>query len=187
MLYQKNNVVVRKFRDQESDYRILTKWLQTPEVLDYYEGRNSNFDYEKVLKKYQPRAQGKEEVTPCIIEYDEKAIGYIQFYTTDPVEYEIAPYISIEAGKCMYAIDLFIGEVSYWNKGIGPDVVSGMIEYLKSELHADEIFIDPQTWNKRAIHCYEKCGFEQVVIIENREEFNGEMRDSCIMRVTSQK
>ena len=36
-----------------------------------------------------------------------------------------------------------------------------MVAYLIEEKGADRIVMDPQTWNERAIRCYEKCGFEK--------------------------
>ena len=51
--------------------------------------------------------------------------------------------------------------------------------------NADIIFIDPQTWNKRAIRCYEKCGFNPIMVAENRELHDDEPKDCLIMVITS--
>ena len=66
------------------------------------------------------------------------------------------------ATEIIYGTDQFFGEPSYWNKGIGTRLVSAMVKYLIEEKGANRIVMDPQTWNERAIRCYEKCGFEKV-------------------------
>ena len=183
-LYTIENIIsVRKMLDTQIDYLLLTKWLSTPEVLDFYEGRNNIYDIDMIKRKYSPRVKGKTKVTPCIIEYDNIPIGYIQFYETNAKDYEINQVITDDELIDFFAVDIFIGEISYWNKGIGTKVISSMIKYLYKFKNAEVIYIDPQTWNTRAIHTYEKSGFNKVALIKNREEFNGEMKDSCIMRI----
>jgi aminoglycoside 6'-N-acetyltransferase len=81
-------------------------------------------------------------------------------------------------------MDLFIGEIDKWNRGIGTIVVMSMITYLFKNEKADILFIDPQTWNKRAIRCYEKSGFIPIVTIKNREMHDGEYMDSLIMSIS---
>lgn len=182
-IYTIDNISVRKMMDTKSDYLLLAKWLSTPEVLDFYEGRNNPYDYDKIIKKYGPRVQGIQKVIPCIIQFDNIPVGYIQYYETNAKDYEISQVITDEEFANSFALDIFIGEISFWNKGIGTKVICGMIDYLFNLQNADTIYIDPQTWNTRAIRTYEKSGFSKVAIIENREELNGEMKDSCIMRI----
>lgn len=83
--------------------------------------------------------------------------------------------------EVIYGMDQFIGEVSYWNKGIGTKLISSVAEYLIREKGADRLVMDPQTQNQRAIHCYEKCGFEKVKLLPKRELHEGEYRDCCLM------
>jgi aminoglycoside 6'-N-acetyltransferase len=170
--------------DCMDEYNLLAKWLSTPEVLKFYEGRNNPFDLDKVVKKFGPRARGENLVTPCIIEYDEQAVGYIQYYKIDPEEYDVKEKIDISKYQSPYGIDLFIGEPDYWNKGIGSKLMKKMIQYLFEIKKADVIFIDPLTSNKRAIKCYEKSGFKAVGVIEKREIFEGEYKDNLIMSIT---
>ena len=73
---------------------------------------------------------------------------------------------------------------AYWNKGIGTKLVSSVVEYLIREKGADRIVMDPQTWNERAIHCYEKCGFEKVKLLPKRELHEGAYRDCWLMEYT---
>lgn len=88
-LFQNGDIGIRKMEDNITDYKLMTKWLSTEELLDYYEGHSNSFN-----------------------------------------------------------------------------------------------FIDPQTWNKRAIRCYKKSGFIPMVVIKNREMHDGEYKDSLIMSIS---
>lgn len=180
-IYTDANIVIRKMEDCIDDYGIMAKWLSNPNVLQYYEGRDKVFDLDKVMKKFGPRVRGESVVNSCIVEYNKKKIGYIQYYKIDSNEYDVSDKIHMEKYSAPYGIDLFIGNTDYWNKGIGTQLVKAIIKYLFQNEKADVIFIDPQTWNKRAIKCYEKSGFKPITIIEKREFYEGEYKDNLIM------
>lgn len=183
-LFENEDISIRKMEDTIEDYELMAKWLSTVEVLDYYEGRSNSFNLEKVIKKYKARVIGNEAITPCIIEYKQNNVGYIQYYQIDIGEYAVGDKISRENYRFPHGIDLFIGEINNWNKGIGTIIVSSMISYLFKSQSVDIIFIDPQTWNKRAIRCYEKSGFIPRWVIKNREIHDGEYKDNLIMSIT---
>ncbi|MBF2064204.1 MAG: GNAT family N-acetyltransferase [Calothrix sp. C42_A2020_038] len=82
---------------------------------------------------------------------------------------------------------LFIDETEYWEKGIGSKLISAVVNYLFEELGAQKIVIDPETWNTRAIHCYEKCGFVKVKLLPKHELHEGEYRDSWLMAIDKNK
>lgn len=183
--YKKNSITFRKMNDILDDYKLLEKWLSDPAVLEFYEGRDNPFNLDKVMEKFAHRTRGESDVTPCIVEYDGQAIGYIQYYKVDAEEYKVSDKIDMEKYLNPFGMDLFIGETRYLNMGIGTHLVKGMIHYLIENEKADGIFIDPQTNNKRAIKCYEKSGFEAITVIEKRELHEGEYRDSLIMYYSS--
>ena len=183
-LFQNGDISIRKMEDNISDYSVMAKWLSTKELLDYYEGCSNSFDLEKVIKKFAPRAKGEDAVVPCLIEHNQKAIGYIQYFRIEPDGYDVGDAINMKNYGLAYGMDLFIGETDNWNKGIGTIVVMSLITYLFIQENVDIIFIDPQTWNKRAIRCYEKSGFIPMVVIKNREMHDGEYKDSLIMAIS---
>lgn len=55
-----------------------------------------------------------------------------------------------------------------------------MVEYLIEQKQANIVVMDPQTWNERAIMCYEKCGFKKVKIMQKHEFHEGDYRD-CLL------
>lgn len=170
--------------DSLDDYNLLAKWLSNPVVLEYYEGRNNSFNLDKVIRKFGPRARGEDQVTSCIVGFKGYAVGYIQYYKIDFDDYDLRRKIDTSKYIAPYGMDLFIGDTAYWNMGIGTKLVRLVIEYLFNNENVDAIFIDPQTWNKRAIRCYEKSGFSPVAVVEKRELHEGEFKDNLIMVIS---
>jgi len=165
-------------RDSTDDYALMAGWLSDERVLEFYEGRDNPFSLERVIEKYSPRTLGLEAVTPCFIVQAGVPIGYIQYYPINPEtarEYEI-PFV-----EGIYGLDMFIGEPSAWNRGIGTRAVSLMCEYLFGVLAARTITLDPEAWNTRAIRCYEKCGFRKIKLLPACELHEGQYCDCWIM------
>ncbi|KAA0948534.1 acetyltransferase [Sporosarcina sp. ANT_H38] len=178
MLFQTGEMLIREL--EINDKHHLAKWLSDPEILQYYEGRDNPFDVEKVEEVFFGEESGS---TRCIIEFDEVSIGYIQFYEVD--EDERRTYGYGDSAEIIYGMDQFIGESTYWNKGIGTELVRAVVKHLIEEKDANRIVMDPQTWNERAIRCYEKCGFKKVKLLPKNELHEGEYRDSWLIEHVS--
>lgn len=177
----KGEILVRRL--SENDKHLLIKWLSDPMVLQFYEGRDRPHDLEMVDKHFYDRKS--QDVIGCIIEHRGIPIGYIQYYALD-VETKIK-YGYAVGSEIIYGTDQFIGEVNYWNKGLGKLIVSSMIDYLTTQKKAMRVVMDPQTWNKRAIACYEKCDLRKVKLLPKHELHEGEYRDAWLMEYTHPK
>lgn len=172
MLLQYENLKVRKL--EKKDKFLLVKWLSNPLILEFYEGRDNPFNLEKVEKAFY--LHDDIEVR-CIVECEDKDIGYIQFYPLDEDSKNDYGYFE----ENVYGTDQFIGEVEYWNKGIGKLLVSSIVNYLIEEKKAKRVVMDPRLSNTRAIRCYEKCGFKKVKILPMHELHEGEYQDCWLM------
>ncbi|MDR6715647.1 GNAT family N-acetyltransferase [Paenibacillus sp. 2003] len=173
-VYESNEITVR-FLEVEDEHH-LVKWLTDPAVLQYYEGRDRPHDLDRVREHFYNQ---KDDATRCIVEYGGHPIGYIQFYKLE--EEERTEYGYGYTDEIIYGTDQFIGEVDYWNKGIGTQLVQSMLAYLIHEKQACKVVMDPQSWNLRAISCYEKCGFQRIKLLEKHEQHEGQMRDCWLM------
>lgn len=184
MLIKDSRVLIRLMKDADEDYASLLRWLNDEQVLRFIEGPSARYTLEQIKDKYGPRAKGEHYVTPCMIEMESTSIGYIQFY---PLQQEEIKAYGAQEDSRTFGIDLFIGESMHWNQGIGTAALRLVTSYLFDVKGADEIYIDPQTWNTRAIRSYEKCGFEKVKVLYGREWFDGERKDNQIMRLSSNR
>lgn len=177
IVYQVGKLAVRLL--QTEDEQLLVKWLSDPEVLQYYEGRDQPHDLELVRAHFYNQ---DDEAARCVVEYDGRPIGYIQFYELETEER--AKYGYADHGEIIYGTDQFIGETDCWNRGIGSQLVKSMTAYLIQEKHARKIVMDPQAWNERALSCYEKCGFKRVKKLPQHELHEGQMRDCWLIEYT---
>ncbi|WP_242224207.1 GNAT family N-acetyltransferase [Bacillus cereus group sp. BfR-BA-01380] len=172
MLFQKKDLSIRYVT--ENDVQTLSNWLSNPEVLCFYEGRDKPRSPEQVRERYISSSGEKR----CIVEYKNKSIGYIQIYPLDP---EWKALYGYDERENVWGMDQFIGETAYWNRGIGTELVLAAITYIKNELGAFAIAMDPRVSNERAIRCYEKCGFQKVKVLKEHELHEGVWEDCWIM------
>ena len=172
MLFQKGKLKVRPLR--EKDQTQLVKWLSDPVVLKFYEGRDNVFDLERVKKEFYQ----EEGVIRGIIEFDKNDIGYIQYYPLSAKDRELYGY---GPDGIIYGTDQLIGEVEYWNKGIGKVLVKAVVEHLVKTKQAEKVVMDPQEWNVRAIRCYEKCGFKKVKLLPEHEWHEGKYHNCWLL------
>lgn len=59
-------------------------------------------------------------------------------------------------------LGIFIGNKNYWNKGFGSESINLLLDYGFNILNLNNIFLRVHSFNKRAINCYEKCGFKEI-------------------------
>ena len=84
---------------------------------------------------------------PCkwIIDYDGTCIG----------EVALTPYK--QDNKARYSIAIF--DISKWGLGIGTIVAKIVLNYAFNRMKYHKVYLRVLNYNKRAIKCYEKCGF----------------------------
>ncbi|WP_404433183.1 GNAT family N-acetyltransferase [Sutcliffiella horikoshii] len=177
MIYVNEVLQIRELQ-QGKDEKYLLKWLSDQKVLEFYEGRDISFTEEDIIRKFFNR---DDEVSRCLVVYQGKNIGYIQFYPINNATSTLAEYFEMEG---VYGLDQFIGDSDYWNKGIGTLLISSMGNYLLTKKRANRIVMDPMTSNERAIKCYEKCGFHKVRVLPEHILHEGEYRDCWLMELT---
>ncbi len=167
-IIEKEDVSIRYLKDGDESY--LLKWLTDPAVLTFYEGKDRPYTYEKVLEDFFL----DDDETRCLVLFKNTPIGYIQFYLMIEVD-------GITLPPSTYGMDQFIGETSYWNQGIGKNLVQSVVYYIETTLKGSMIVMDPQNWNERAIRCYEQVGFTKVGVLPNHEYHEGKWNDCFLM------
>ncbi len=130
IFFEDDRLKVRELRDCSEDYSLFVNWLSDPDVCEYYEGRTKTFDYDMVMEKFQERAKGIDPVTVGIIECEANAIGFVQFYQTQPGEYNESDVIDNIKNMRSYGMDIMIGDKNYWNKGVGTHTMLLMTEFF---------------------------------------------------------
>lgn len=180
--FRQDDLALRRMQNTFADCSLIYNWLCDDRVAEFYGGVSERKTWQQICEKYGGRAAQEEGVVPCIIEYDGDPIGYLQYYVTDPEEYDCGDYVDFSPFSHPMAIDLLIGVPTLWGKGLGSRLVRATCRWLVDALGADAVFIDPQLRNPRGIRCYEKAGFVPVSVVPQREEHDGVLQDSLIMR-----
>ena len=169
------NIKIREF--METDLTVMFKWLTDERVLQFYGGRDLNYTPGTLKQHYEEAFEN--DGFRVIMEYNNQPIGYGQIYQIAGDDYEEYRYPETDA--LVYAMDQFIGEPAYWNKGIGTKYIKQICEFLKQDRKADVVILDPHKDNIRAIRAYQKCGFQIIGELPQHELFEGKKVDCWLM------
>lgn len=155
-------LLLRPPRDE--DLPELVRILAEPEVARWWYG----FGPERVRAEL---IHPDSDVTVFVLEHEGRVIGAIQFGEEADPQYRHA------------SIDLFLGARD-WGKGLGPEAIRTLAEYLFRERGHHRIVIDPAADNVRAIRTYEKAGFRRVGVMRQYERGpDGTWHDGLLMEL----
>lgn len=76
---------------------------------------------------------------------------------------------------------IYLGDKSRWGKGYGEDAVHALCRYAFFEMNLFRIWMECDPEHTRAVHCYEKVGFQKEGILRKAYFRRGQFRDTCIM------
>jgi aminoglycoside 6'-N-acetyltransferase len=141
----------------ESHIMLMHRWLSNGEALRWY-GRQVTTE-DSLRQKYL--VLKPQEGTRCfIVQQDQEPVGYLQYYRiSDHPRYASL----VGTGPHDYGLDLFIGRDEQIGRGLGRQIVTAALEELIfAQAYARRCLVGPSPENKRAIRCYEKCGFQHV-------------------------
>lgn len=148
---------------------ILVKWLNEPHVWKWWnEGKTwTAFDveikYTSYLQQYKLDQGIKKPIYPFIIFHQDKPIGYIQYYNAFDFQREDFKVQDIwkEYSHSIAALDFYIGDPSYLEKGIAGKILSFFLE-AHVYTRFSGCLVDPGKDNLRAVKTYEKAGFKKL-------------------------
>lgn len=108
---------------------------------------------------------------PCkwLIEYKGVFIGAVSLRTNS------------NDNKGKYAVEIYNSE--YYGMGIGKTVTRMVLKYAFEELKYHKVFLRVLSSNKRAISCYEKCGFRIEGIDREGARINGKYESDIYMGI----
>ena len=161
----------------EKDFSFMLSWLTDKRVLEFYGGRDLHYTFDALKKHYEELFE--DDGFRVILEYNDLPIGYGQIYKVVGELYD--DYCYPKNCDIVYAMDQFIGEPEYWNKGIGTKYIKQICEFLKQNKKANVVIMDPHKDNSRAIRAYQKCGFQIIGELPQHELFEGKKVDCWLM------
>lgn len=142
------NIYLKPTEKQDIDY--LLTLMKNPEIMDYWFSEPYT-NKEKFTSSFDERQ--KDDSLRQFIAYDgDEKIGYTLLYDINP-----------RHRTAIFAIML---DQNSQGKGYAEEVVRSVVDYGFYQLNLNKITLDVVDFNEKAVHIYEKVGFE----IEGKKE-----------------
>ena len=78
---------------------------------------------------------------------------------------------------------VFIGNKEYWGRGFGTDATRTLLRYAFEEANLNRVELEVFSFNTRAIHMYDKCGFKLEGTRRQALFREGQLHDEHIMAI----
>lgn len=125
-----------------------TEWVNDMEIGQFVLFSTAIYDLDKERETLQRLM--RESVSFAVVEKDNnKAVGNCSLMRISDVHRHAQ-------------FGIFIGDKTYWNRGIGTEATMLVLDYGFNILNLKNISLEVFSFNKRAIRCYEKVGFKFV-------------------------
>lgn len=76
---------------------------------------------------------------------------------------------------------IYIGDKSFWSKGVGEQAIGGLCKFAFEELNLFRIWLECNPEYKAGIRCYQKVGFIEEGRLRQSYYRRGELLDTVIM------
>lgn len=163
-----DTVVLR--RPELKDVQKLYLYRNDPAVTDLLGGFTSGYSVEDLKDWVAFHRNRTDEVLWVIADSEDTCIGHTGLYQLDH-----------RVRKAEFAI--MIGDKNYWNKGIGTQVTKAVIDFGFKQLNLHRISLYVLASNPRAVHVYQKIGFQQEGILRDNQFKNGQYLDVIVMSI----
>lgn len=162
----------------ESHFDLMLCWFNKSHVQAFYSLRT--WTYEEVCKKLEPYVRGEKQISSFIIYQDNHPIGYIQSYPIKDHPWENQD-LSEEIIQRAAGFDLFIGEETYLNQGLGKQIIECFLEghiWPKYQY----CIVDPDIRNEASMRLFQKCGFIEHKQIDTQNALKQPVTLQLLMR-----
>lgn len=159
---------------------LMTRWFNQAHVQAFYSLRT--WTEPEVKQKLSPYIKQEIPIFGFVVQQNSESIAYCQFYRVAdfPWPQAILQQEIISEGAGM---DLFIGEQHYLNLGFGKKIILQCLEeFIWPKFKY--CLVDPDELNLRAIACYEKLGFEKLILINTEDAL---VRPVCLQLMLRQQ
>jgi len=145
------------------DAKISFQWRNDPEIWHFTGKRPDKLITEEIEAEWLSEKLTETNAFRFAIDVDNQYIGNIQI--TDIMDRENGQF------------HIFIGEKSFWGKGIARLAIAQIIRFAKEKLNLKELYLVVNPRHKAAISLYQKCGFYQL---NNEIRMRLMLRDSIL-------
>ena len=153
---------------ERSDLPRYVQWLNDPAVLEYF-GQVTPISQADEEAWYETMLQER-SVRNFAVEFEGQHVGGAGFGKIDP------------RNACA-EVGLFIGLPERWDQGLGSDVLHTLLRFGFDQMNLNRIYLWVFAGNERAVHLYEKVGFQHEGRWRQAEFRNGRYHDMLWMSI----
>ena len=152
---------------EESDARLIQRWMNHPEVWRY-------MDYEapvSLAEVHRDIERSRTDGHPFTIVVGERPIGRIGLNAFRRRDRTCSLY-------------LYLGEPAFWGHGHARDAAMALLEYAFDRLDLHRVELWTLADNNRALAMYARCGFAEDARLPERSFKDGAWVDHVVMSLT---
>jgi diamine N-acetyltransferase len=153
---------------ERDDLPRYVEWLNDPVVLEYF-GRFLPLSLAREEEWYEKMLQDS-SVCNFAIEFEGQHVGG-------------AGFCSIDGRNRSAEVGLFVGMPELWDQGLGRDVLETLVHFGFEQLNLNRIYLRVFAEHKRAVHLYEKLGFQHEGRWRQAEFRHGRYHDTLWMSI----
>ena len=155
----------------DEEVQKFTEWMNDFQVTDYIASSSSLISAPSEREWLESSAKNfKDRLFNIVALNDDCLLGSISLDQIDSIHRSAT-------------LGIFIGDSNYRGKGIGTEAVNLILEYGFRYLNLHSIQLEVLSANKRAIKCYEKCGFKKTGQSRERLFIDGKYYDNVHMDI----
>ena len=170
---------IRRMRDEPGEFERMARWRNQPHVREWWDPDEPPLSSEAARNEYGPDTRGEALTAVCVIEFDRRPVGFLQFYRWASFADE-AQTIGIPFDRDTWGLDIFIGEPDRIGQGLGSAAVDLLCRHLL-ERGATAVALVAAKENARALHAYEKAGFRRDASVLDLDTRHGRRVESWLM------
>lgn len=148
---------------KEDDAKCMLDWMHDPKVNQFFRFDANSMTEEKAkdfIKQSNCDIEQKKAYNFAITDGDDEYLGTISLKDID-----------WEARVAEYAISM---RTKAQGKGLATKATKEIIRYAFEDLGLNRVFLNVLSDNQKAIHLYEKCGFQCEGLFKNHVNIHGE-------------
>jgi diamine N-acetyltransferase len=154
---------------ERSDIPTFVRWFNDPDVT-------------KNLIRYMPMSQAQEERWfEAQLEDQDRHIFGIE--TLDGTLIGNIGLHNINWKDSNAEMGIVIGEKEYWDNGYGSEAITVLLNFVFCQMNLHRVHLRVYQDNKRATHCYQKCGFKLEGRLREARFADGKYTDELVMGV----
>jgi len=167
-------------RDETADYELVARWRGEPHVHEWWDPDLPVPTMDSVRSEYRLDLQPESPDMVCIVEFEGRPIGFVQFYPWSAYQEELRD-LGRDLLDASWGLDLFIGESDSLGQGIGPSIIDLVCRHLFEERGASVVVLWTAMDNHRAVRAYEKARFERIGEVLDTDTKRGQRVLSLVM------